>query len=37
VQVHITSQKTACETLVLPEKKMADSGEKSIATPSLAL
>jgi len=37
VQVHVTSQKTACETLVLPEKKMADSGEKSIATPSLAL
>ena len=37
VKVHVTSQKTACETLVLPKKQMDDSAEKSIATPSLAL
>ena len=36
VQVHVTNQSTPCETLVLPVKKMADSGEKSVASAALA-
>jgi len=36
VQVHVTHQTTPSEPLVLPVKKMAESGEKSVASPALA-
>lgn len=37
VQVHVTQHATPCETMALSIKESSDFGEKSVATPSIAL